>query len=389
MLLAGVTTTNAVHAAGKRGIMPPGAVGLDVSAHGDVVDVLIAYHDQGSYELRHRRSLDGGRSFGAEVTIPTGDRPPVGPHRGMDAQIASHGDQVVALWTIPGSSRFGTGPLATAISADGGRTWSAGPNPADDGSDDGHGFSDLAFDADGKLHAVWLDGRDGAQGLRWSRSDDFGRSWRVNETLDPVTCECCWNKVLPGPDGAAFVLYRDKEPRDMALVSTEDSGESWSERGPTESFEWDVDGCPHVGGGISLVDEPRGESLNVVSWTGKTSVAGLYLERSRDRGKTWEAPQRLAGPTAQHADLATGNGHQVAVWDEVDSGKRKVVASRSASGREWAEPTRLSGDGVNASHPLVVAVSDGFVVVWTETPEGAAAVWRSARLDAAAPVAGP
>ena len=379
LLIAGGTAAGA--GSGHGGGLPEGAVGLDVSARGDIVDALIAYHHHGVYRLEHRRSADGGRSWGEGVEIPTTDRAPAAPHRGMDAQIAAHGDRVVALWTIPGSSAWGSGPLTTALSSDGGRTWSAGPNPADDGSDDGHGFSDLAFDAAGRLHAVWLDGRDGSQGLRWARSDDAGRSWTANVTIDSPICECCWNKVVPREGGTAYVLYRDVEPRDMALAATPDAGATWSRLGPTEAFDWRIDGCPHVGGGLAVTASERGEELHVLSWTGKSEVAGLYLETSGDGGRSWREPYPLAGAGAQHGDLAARGEILAVAWDEIVSGSRVVFAATSAdAGASWTPRLRFSADGAKASHPLVVAVGDDFVVLWTESTEGSPAVWRAVRL---------
>ena len=80
----------------------------------------------------------------------------------MDAQLAAapDGQHLVAAWTTAGTQdRFGRGPIATAVSADGGATWAPGPNPADDGLSTGHAFLDLACDAKGSFHLVWLDGR--------------------------------------------------------------------------------------------------------------------------------------------------------------------------------------------------------------------------------------
>src|SRR5262245_65139412 len=135
-------------------------------------------------------------------------------HRGMDVQVAASGRRVVAVWQTRGAGHFRGGPMATAISADGGATWSAGPNPAEGGSTQAQGFIDIAADSEGHFHIVWLDSRGGAQGLRYARSTDGGLRWSKNQTLDPETCECCWNTITTAPGGAIAVLYRDKDPRD-------------------------------------------------------------------------------------------------------------------------------------------------------------------------------
>ena len=174
-----------------------------------------------------------------------------GPHRGTDPQIAATGDHLVAVWTSPGTSKWGTGPLAVAVSRDGGRTWSRGGNPADDNSTDGHGFIDVAADPAGGFHAVWLDGRDGDSGLRVASSAD-GVIWRPNANVDAVTCQCCWNDLAVLGPGRLAVLYRDRDPRDMAVAISEDGARSWERRGVAGEFGWKVDGCPHVGGGLAV-----------------------------------------------------------------------------------------------------------------------------------------
>jgi hypothetical protein len=164
-----------------------GTVGLDVYAQGAVVDLLVAEKAAPGTTLQHRRSRDGGRTWGDPVTVPLGKAGLHPPHRGAEPQIAAHGAHVLVLWTEPGTSSFGSGPLGTAISDDGGRTWTAGGNPADDGGTGGHGYADVTADAAGRFHAVWLDSRDGGQGLRAARSSD-GRTWSRNATLDARTC---------------------------------------------------------------------------------------------------------------------------------------------------------------------------------------------------------
>src|SRR5690606_32682217 len=144
-----------------------------------------------------------------------GQAPPFSPHRGMDPRIAASRDRLVAVWTTAGTDAWGSGPLASAFSRDGGRTWEVGPNPSDSGLTTGHGFHDLAADAEGTFHLVWLDSRDGRQGLRYSRSRDGGRTWEANRTLATDTCQCCRNTLATGPGGEVGVLYRYGDPRDM------------------------------------------------------------------------------------------------------------------------------------------------------------------------------
>jgi hypothetical protein len=358
----------------------PGARSLDLFARGGVADVLVTVKTAAGLELRHQRSRDGGRTWSAPVALPVGAGDLKGAHRGNDPQVAAHGERLVAVWTRPGTSPWGSGPLATALSADGGRTWSPGPNPADDGSTDGHAYADVATDAAGIFYMVWLDGRDGGQGLRGAVSRDGGRTWSKNATLDARTCECCWNRLAASDAGTVAVLYRDKDPRDLAVATSTDAGRSWTRRGTAGAFGWAFEGCPHVGGGIAF----GGRSLAALAWTGDEDDAGLHAVRSDDGGATWSAPVRVGTKTAHRGDLAASGGVLAAVWDDPVAAKGKVLAATSADGgRTWSPPRALAE--VGAAHPAVAAVGPGrFLAAWIESPPGGEPRWRSAPLSAPA-----
>jgi hypothetical protein len=362
------------------------AAAIDAWAQGDVVDVLWAAPQPAGYDLFHARSRDGGRTFGAATRIGADWVTVHAPHRGTDPQIAAAGDRLVAVWTSPGTSKWGTGPLAVAVSADGGRTWSRGGNPADDNSTDGHGFIDVAADPAGGFHAVWLDGRDGDSGLRVASSAD-GVEWRANANVDAVTCQCCWNDLAVLGAGRLAVLYRDRDPRDMAVAVSEDGARSWERRGTAGEFGWKVDGCPHVGGGLAMLADRRAaassaaakveETLHAVVWTGAPDRAGLYDIASTDGGRNWGEPRALGGRGARHGDLAVAAGQLVAAWDEGAA----IYAARSADGAIWSAPRRLTTADARASHPLVMATGDGALVLWTESlgDKADSTRWMSAR----------
>ena len=101
---------------------PEGVWGLDVTSQGPFVDLLLATAGEGGVRLLHQRSLDGGRSWSSPVEIPTHSFAMAHGHRGSDPQIAAHGNDLLVAWTARGSSPWGTGPIGTARSRDGGKS---------------------------------------------------------------------------------------------------------------------------------------------------------------------------------------------------------------------------------------------------------------------------
>jgi hypothetical protein len=356
-----------------------GVASLDVYAQGDVVDLLVVEKSGHGAAVRHQRSRDGGATWGAASDVPVAAAGLASPTRGSDAQVAARGDLVVVLYETKGASKWGGGPLATALSADGGRTWRLGPNPADDNSSEGHSFMDLAVDSQGAFHAVWLDSRDGGQGLRGTRSKDGGQSWERNQTIDERTCECCWNTLLPSKGGEMLALYRDKDPRDMALARAE-PGQAWKRVGTVGSFDWAFEGCPHVGGGVARSGQADGP-LHAVVWTGREDKLGVYWTASNDSGRTWSEP-KLLDAKGRHCDLAANGSALAVAWDGARDGAPPIrVAVSADGGGAWKATRRLGSPSASASHPRVLATKAGFLVVWTEAAGAAGAAWRSAILS--------
>lgn len=365
---------------GKRDVVRVGVESLDLAVDGNVIHLLIANYDTNSKSpaLLHLRSTDAGANWSKPVRVDAGATPALAPHRAMDAQIAASGAKLVSIWNTAGTGFNGRGPMATAISTDSGATWQPGPNPADDASNADHSFVDCATDGSGNFHLVWLDSRGGPKGLRYANSRDGGKTWSKNATLKSETCECCWNTLALGADGSVHVLFRDKNPRDMAVISSAEGGAQWHDPAKVGRFNWDFQGCPHVGGGLAV----RGSALHALVWTGATGQSGAYHLVSNDHGESWSAPQRLGDADARRGDIASAGAQSLAaVWDRVGDGESNVFAATSKDGgKTWSEANQLSASGLNAAYPRVVAVSGGYRVFWTESATGQPGAWKSASL---------
>jgi hypothetical protein len=345
---------------------------LDVYTRGDTLDVLTGEADAKSQvALWHRQSRDGGRTWSDASRVDAGMPPARRPHRGNDAQIASDGRHLVAAWTTAGTGWLGTGRLITAYSADGGKTWARGGSPAGDEREDGQSYADIAA-RDGRFYLAWLDSRGGSQGVRHASSSDGGTSWKANASLQPGSCECCWNTVLPAPAGALYVLFRGRSPRDMGLAVSRDDGASWRAAGAVGAFDWHIDACPHTGGALAISGKTGAERLHALVWTGKAGARGLHVFSTRDAAAGWTPAGKLGGEYAQRGDLAARGGELIAVWDEPVGRQGSIFMSRSRDdGARWSQPVRLSADGVNAVYPRIAAARRNLLVLWTEAaPDG-------------------
>ena len=354
---------------------------LDVYADGDKLHLLLAgktSKETGQTGVRYLRSSDAGNTRSDPVALPDrGARAPFNLQRGNDAQIATHGDKLTAVWPVAGDGWGGAGPFFTAISDDGGKSWHTGTPPGADAAPSSQGFLDLAYDANAILHAVWLDSRDGAQGLHAAQSADNGASWSATETLDEQTCECCGNALRVSSKDTRHVLYRNIEPRDMALANKQADGD-WQKRGPAGRFDWQFDGCPHTGGGLAVIKE----KLHAAVWTGKAEKVGVHYIHSADDGQTWSTPQRLGDENSRHPDLAAGSDNLLlAAWDRRDGQGYAIEAARSRNnGKSWQALQTVWHSAALLGSPKVVKSATGFLIFWSEEGAHGGRGWRVVRV---------
>jgi hypothetical protein len=325
------------------------------------------------FAVYYTRSESGGLSWSVPTIVQTDQGLPTESKRGNDLQVAASDNNVVAVWQTTGEYP-GNGILVSAWSSDGGIHWQAGPSPSDDKGPSDHGYMDLLADDRGHFHLVWFDDREengNYNGLRYTRSVDSGRQWQRSVTLDNTTCTCCWGKIVASSGLALNILYRDAEPRDMALMRSQDSGDHWRRMGPAGEFHWEFNGCPHTGGGLAVANLQGQEIFHSVVWTGSENARGLYYLRSGNHGESWMS-SRLGDDRAQHADVAAHENQVVAVWDAAGPNGSAIFVSRTSNdGQAWSEARQLTDPGVSGSHPRIVATPSGFLIMWTEKKDNA------------------
>ena len=351
----------AMPALADRGPPQLGLAHFDVFQDGDTLHLLAGYRgaDEPGVALWYRRSSDGGASWTDPSRVNWKDEDLFSPHPGENPQVAAKGDRVLTMWTSrPGGK---PGPLVTAYSDDGGKTWKRGVNPASDGADDYHPLPELGAGPDG-FHAVWLHRStfEGPvnTGVYAGHSAD-GKRWSTTETIDQISCECCWNRVVAGK-GRVGVLYRGAEPRDMKFAAK--SSKQWSEGVQVGRFDWAYAGCPHAGGG--LAQSADGKRLNAVVWTGLEGQQGLYHVGSKDAGASWSEAQRLGGENAADGDIGMApDGTLRAVWDD---GGAIFGAGSSDGGATWSEPAPISDGGERNRHPRTFTTKHGTITFWME-----------------------
>jgi hypothetical protein len=164
------------------------------------------------------------------------------------------------------------------------------------------------------------------------------------------------------------VLYRDKQPSDLT-IGVIDNQQQWQSLNKVGAFNWDFDGCPHIGGGLDVQAIAGKKQLHAVVGTGHEEHLGIHYLSSNDNGHNWSPATRLGDESALHSDIAAHtDGRVVAVWDMMgEDGLAVFVAESADQGNHWSPPRQLSNAGMRASHPRTVKTETGFITLWTES----------------------
>lgn len=332
----------------------------------------------------------------APVRVNSPDQNVTKLSRGSDARLAVNGDSMVAMWTLPGNGAMGTGALAVSRSEDGGKTWFAadnfGPktNPSET-VETRHGFRFPALTVQHNIfHLVWIDAYDDLRRLGHASSADAGKSWSAPRILDSEICACCPNSLTASAT-RIYGLFRNLHPSDMGMAISADRGATFDVTPSIDRFDWEFEGCPHVGGAIALIagDDKKPDALVCTTWSGSARQCGVHVTRSINGGKSWSVPALISETTASRtSDITALDGQRLAAtWDELDGSRKAIFAATSNDGgATWSKPIRLSGAGgdESADHPRVAAVNGRFIFTWTQTttkPGAFKLEWR----DLAAP----
>jgi hypothetical protein len=262
-----------------------------------------------------------------------------------------------------------------ATSNDGGRTWTAPIVPHDDGTPTEHGFVTL-LPYEGKLLAVWLDGRrttgshdhggdEGAMTLHSAMVGRAGLRLGPDVELDGRTCDCCQTGAAVTASGAV-VVYRDRGDdgaRDISVVRLE--GNRWSAPLPVARDGWKIDACPVNGPAV----DAAGDTV-VVAWFTGAGGPRVRVAFSTDGGRSFGAPMDVdSGRVSGRVDVVLlDDGRAVVSWLRESAG-RDVIAARpyaqnGPAGRtvEVAHADRARAAGF----PQVARAGDDLLFAWTE-----------------------
>lgn len=293
--------------------------------------------------------------------------------------IALKDGTLAAHWLVKSGAGAYAYDVNISTSKDGGRTWSKPLVPHRDNTQTEHGFVSLIALNDGRLGAIWLDGRNmenmketdehapspESMTLRYAAIDADGN---LNEEtqLDERVCECCQTSAAVTSEGPVAV-YRDRsatEVRDIHIVRQVNG--SWTAPQLVFADNWQINGCP-VNGPSIAADGSR----VVVAWFSSVSdTPRVKVAFSHDAGATFnQAIQVDDGKNVGRVDtLLLPDGSALVCWlaGDVEGGEIKVRRVRPDGALGPAAVIAKTDISRSSGFPRIARRGNEVHFAWTE-----------------------
>lgn len=281
-------------------------------------------------------------------------------------------DVLVAHWLRYSAESTYAYDVITALSDDGGKSWSDPRSPHDDGTPTEHGFVTV-FANGNDIGILWLDGRkmlnedDGnpvSSGMAL-RSATLGSDGDFSNVavVDELVCECCQTDVAETGKGPVAV-YRDRsvgEVRDIFVARQLDG--QWQTGAAISDDGWVIEGCPVNGPAIAA----DGDRVAVAWFTAANGEPMVKTAHSTNAGATFSTPVLVAADnTAGYVGitLVDRTAYVVSWLESGDDNTSNVNLRAITLDGQAGEVTTVGRTNNSRTVPQLQRVGDQLIVAW-------------------------
>jgi len=254
--------------------------------------------------------------------------------------------------------------LYYANSSDNGDTWSENkPLTSNDGFNSR--WPHLAM-AEGVIHIIWGDDRNGDYNIYYKNSTDGGVTWSDDRRLT------FWVLGMDGPSAIdvdrshIHVLFtRYVGNWEGFYMKSDDGGLTWSSPIPIA----DMDGRNSMARDLSA----SGSMVSICWSEWKLGAIEIFYRNSTDNGTTWNPEVKISnsGVETDQCSIAISKEIIHVVWYDLKPGNREIYYRNSTnSGIDWNDEIRLTFNAGVSVQPDI-EVNDSFIhVVWLDITYG-------------------
>lgn len=294
--------------------------------------------------------------------------------------IALNDGSLAAHWLVKSGKGTYAYDVNIAMSKDGGKTWTKPLVPHLDKTQTEHGFVSLVPLRDGRLGAIWLDGRNmkdmkeqhdedkplsANMTLRYAAIDANGNISDEAE-LDERICECCQTSAAVTSEGVVAV-YRDRSQNEVRdIYSVRQASGSWVKPQAVYADNWAINGCPVNGPAIAALDR----KIAVAWYTEAAGKQSVKVAFSADGGGTFGAPLQIdEGETQGRVDvLLLPDGSALVCWLSGNAEGGAINVRRVQANGTLGPPTEIAKTDISRSSgfPRMALLGNEVYFAWTE-----------------------
>ena len=282
---------------------------------------------------------------------------------------------IYLTWTMKLEAKKHSGHIRFSRSIDGGLSFSA-PVTVNDNLDlISHRFDSMAIGKNGEIFIAWLDARDfeaakkagqefDGSSVYYTWSKDGGVHFYPNKRIAAHVCQCCRLDTAIAPDNTPVVTWRhlfEGGIRDHALVKFND----WNTPGDTHRVgldNWRIDACPHHGPGLSI---SATGIYHAVWFSNSPSNQGLFYAYSTDAGQHFSKQLNFGKEGASHPHVLAIGARINIVWQEFDGTHNIIKRIKSINdGKSWSQPESIAQTAQSGDQPFLISDKEQAYLSW-------------------------
>lgn len=291
---------------------------------------------------------------------------------------------VYLSWAMPKAKKY-SADVRFAYSKDYGTSFTKPITVNNDKLETGHSFNEMQVTDEGEISLVWLDARLAHQARSQGKQTNgsalyFGKAnYRkqqptfTNQALANNTCVCCRIALDTNSQGELAILWRHiygDNIREFALLTL-----AQDENTPLTPYQishdhWQIDGCPHQGGGLSIDNSNRYHMV----WFNQGDLGkGIFYASSLDQGKTLTKPVSIGEQSAQaaHPHINTLGNKVNIVWTQFNGIEHQLWHQYSDdNGQSFSQPRLLTTATAGADRPFIINNNKMIFVSWHRLKQG-------------------